>query len=292
MKHAFLIMAYNNWNQLKTLISLLDDSRNSIYVHVDAKSTEFPISFFNNAVSHATLEFIPRIRVTWGGSSQIDCEISLLSHALESHSDYYHLLSGMDLPLHTMDYIDNFFKQHAGLEFIHFSELGDSVDIRVRDRISVYHPFQNILGLNMQKVTQIAEILQRTLQIDRLRGHQNILLGKGANWFSITDDFARYTISQWPNYCHMFASSLCADELFLQTIAVNSPFGENIFHPQPDDNYVANARFIEWDHGTPRILHIDDFEKLKHSTRLFARKFDERVDNNIIEAIKHSIQHS
>lgn len=45
MRHAFLIVAHTNWNQLKTLITLLDDSRSSIYVHVDAKSKDFDPAF-------------------------------------------------------------------------------------------------------------------------------------------------------------------------------------------------------------------------------------------------------
>lgn len=290
MKHAFMIMAYNNWDQLKMLISLLDDSRNSIYVHVDAKSSDFSPSYFNNAVSHATLTFIPRIKVTWGGSSQIDCEITLLKHALESHSDYYHLLSGMDLPLHAMDYIDDYFQQRAGLEFIQFGQLGDSVDVRIRDRISTYHPLENILGKKFPKITFASEILQRNLHVDRLRRCEDVLLGKGANWFSITDDFARYTVSQWPKYRQMFVSSLCADELFLQTIVVNSPFRGNIYHPRPDDDYEAIARLIEWNNGHLHTFGIDDFGKLTGSTRLFARKFDERVDDDIIAAIAQYVK--
>lgn len=31
----------------------------------------------------------------------------LLEEALKSNGDYYHLISGFDLPLHDMDYIDD-----------------------------------------------------------------------------------------------------------------------------------------------------------------------------------------
>ena len=33
MKHAYLIMAHNQFLTLKELVSVLDDSRNDIYVH-------------------------------------------------------------------------------------------------------------------------------------------------------------------------------------------------------------------------------------------------------------------
>lgn len=66
MRHAFLIEAHTNWNQLKTLITLLDDSRSSIYVHVDAKSKDFDPDFFEGSVKRGTLHFVHRIPVAWG----------------------------------------------------------------------------------------------------------------------------------------------------------------------------------------------------------------------------------
>ena len=37
-KHAYLIIAHNNWKQLSLLLSVLDDERNDIYIHIDKKS--------------------------------------------------------------------------------------------------------------------------------------------------------------------------------------------------------------------------------------------------------------
>ena len=49
-----------------------------------------------------------RINVQWGGYSQIKCELKLLKSAIEHNYDYYHLISGVYLPLKTQDYIHNF----------------------------------------------------------------------------------------------------------------------------------------------------------------------------------------
>ena len=38
-KHAYLIMAHSDWNMLNTLLELIDDKRNDIYIHIDKKST-------------------------------------------------------------------------------------------------------------------------------------------------------------------------------------------------------------------------------------------------------------
>ena len=37
-RHAYLILAHKNFGQLRKLIELLDDPRNDIFVHVDAKA--------------------------------------------------------------------------------------------------------------------------------------------------------------------------------------------------------------------------------------------------------------
>ena len=45
-KHAYLIIAHNNWKILERLLILLDDNRNDIYLHIDRKSDL--INFSNN----------------------------------------------------------------------------------------------------------------------------------------------------------------------------------------------------------------------------------------------------
>ena len=42
MKHAYLIIAHNEFEVLKRLISALDHEANDIYVHIDAKVKPFP----------------------------------------------------------------------------------------------------------------------------------------------------------------------------------------------------------------------------------------------------------
>lgn len=43
-KHAYCIMAHANWKQLQMIIDDIDDERNDIYLHIDAKS----LSDYNN----------------------------------------------------------------------------------------------------------------------------------------------------------------------------------------------------------------------------------------------------
>lgn len=287
MRHAFLIMAHSNWEQLRILLTLLDDSRNDIFLHIDKKATDFPRDDFTSLLKHATLHFTPRMDVTWGGDSQISCEMLLLKQAIPSQCDYYHLLSGADLPLHSMDYIDSFFIAHQGQEFLSLEEAAASVSQATRERISLYHPLQNLLGRRFFKVTNGCNALQRALHINRLRSHQNLVLGKGANWFSITDDFAKYVVENWHHWASVFSSSFCGDEIFLQTIILNSPFAERVYHYDSTTRSSRSAymRLIDWKRGTPYVFRTTDYKELSISPMLFARKFDERVDPEIINKV-------
>lgn len=286
MRHAYLIMAHKNWAQLRLLLNMLDDQRNDIYLHIDAKSDAFEPSILTDATAYSEIHLVPRISVNWGGSSQIDCEISLLREATKSHHDYYHLLSGADLPLHSIDHIDDFFDKHQGMEFVQFTSIASASQHPDRERLSLYHPWMNVDNQNLLlKILEIgSKTTQKILHIDRLRG-KNIVLGKGANWFSITHDFAQYVLSVYPQWKHIFERSFCADELFLQTILLNSQFKDKIYYKSADDNDKAIMRLIDWHRGKPYVYRIGDLDLLEESPMLFARKFDEKIDNEIIKAL-------
>lgn len=70
---------------------------------------------------------------------------------------------------------------------------------------------------------------------------------------------------------------MCADELFLQTVAMESPLRETII----DDS----LREIDWERGKPYTYRSDDYELLMSSHNLFARKFSSDIDKNIIEMV-------
>lgn len=286
-KHAYLIMCHNNWRILKILVSLLDDPRNDIYIHVDRKVRRFKQLKREISVNKATLVFTKRIRVNWGGFSQIRAELLLLQAATKREHAYYHLISGVDMPLKTQDEIHAFFKENRGSEFLGIDE--ESTDGTLfAGRIGCYHFFQDWIGRNKgigaalaERAERISLGLQRKLRVDRLERQEQAVY-KGPNWFSITHSMAAYVLQSRRKIYKVFRFSLCADELFLQTTAMHSPYQENI---------VKDAlREIDWSRGAPYIFRGKDFYELINSRKLFARKFDEAVDFNIVLRIRKMLQ--
>lgn len=224
-----------------------------------------------------------------GGQSQIEAELELLKAATKKEYDYYHLLSGMDLPIKTQGEIQTFFEQHAGKEFVHFGSNEDA-----RGRCQYYWKFQESIGNTAKagiikkaagKLRLFSVLLQKVVGVDRISRYgtyDNVAIG--SNWFSITDSLARYVMSKEQDILAQYKDTYCCDEVFLQTLVKNSSYKDNLYSYAVDD-YHANMRDIDWKRGRPYIWRDADFDELITSDYLFARKFDEQIDNQIIERI-------
>ena len=121
-KHAYLIIAHNEYPVLRTLLSMLDDERNDIYLYIDRRSRNLRKSMHHYELSRAKLYIIPNpIKLYWGDISLVEAEFTLLETASANGKyAYYHLLSGVDLPLKNQNYIHDFFDRHAGQEFVEY----------------------------------------------------------------------------------------------------------------------------------------------------------------------------
>lgn len=291
-KHAYLIMAHNNPYILKKLLNLIDDKRNDIYLHIDKKSKLFNVQEINNIVKNSNLYFTKRIDVRWGDFSQIECEYLLLKESKNKNYEYYHFISGVDLPLKTQDEIHDFFQKNNGKEIV---QLTTDEIINKRNayyRISRFHFFQKIAKSNRRlertfynAFQNVFMPIQSILKVDRIK-KLDIKVGYGANWVSITNDFANYVLKQETWVRKVFKYSLCADELFIQTLLVNSKFKENVYK-EPSNNFNGDAcmRYIDWKRGNPYVFKEEDLERLLKSRMLFARKFDVETNKKIIDDI-------
>jgi hypothetical protein len=283
-KHAYLIIAHNEFNLLKKLIILLDDPRNDIYVHVDKKAQDFQIDQFHAVTSHARLYFIPRQRVTWSGFSMTDTELILLKEALAGSYAYYHLLSGADLPIKNQDEIHAFFDDHPGMEFLYYDDKILSHE-GFYDRVKYFHFLQEIIGRSGRRnplfhLNKIQLAIQKYLGINRIKETRS-KIKKGTTWFSITHDLARYVVSQEHAIRHQYKFTYCADETYLHTLVWNSNFRDRVVN--------SSLRYIDWERGQPYTFRLEDYEMLVNSSAFWARKFSEKVDVKIIDRIFTSL---
>ena len=276
-------MVHDNFDQLCLLLDMIDDVRNDIYIHIDKKSN-YDADKIKNSIKLSGLYILPnRIDVKWGHCSQIETEIALLEHAVANEKyEYLHLISGRCLPLVNQNKMHEFFENNKGKEFVAV----DNIDIsRFSYRYKYYYNYLKFIRKPKKKFWKmcmvISNVFQKCVGINR---EKNIgkEIKKGANWFSITGSLAEYVIGQKEWIEEHFNSTLCCDEIFLQTIAYNSLYQDKLYQNLSCD---SSLRFVDWKRGNPYTFGIEDYDMIMNSQCLFARKFDWNIDRDIIEKI-------
>lgn len=286
--HAYMIIAHNQFELLEKLIKALDDERNDIYIHIDAKVKDFDFDYFKSITKFSPVYFIDeRVNVTWGDESQVNCEMVLLKNAVKGENSdkpysYYHLISGVDLPIKSNNEIHSFFEKNDGKEFVHYSS--NEVEQNSINRIRYYHLFRKKRNIINKILGQVALKIQMLIGVNRLKG-TGVKVQKGCNWFSITSAFAHYVVENQDEYKKIFSRSYCCDEVFIQTIVESSDFRNNLYMPNCSNNHEACARLIDWNRGNPYVWRNDDFDEIMSSPCMFARKFDLNTDKEIVDRI-------
>ena len=207
--------------------------------------------------------------------------------------DYYHLITGVDFPLKTQDQILSFFDQQNGKEFISCTNCTEE-DM---NRVIYYYWFQDLLGEStIGKITRKLTIgLQKLFRMKRSTEIKE--WGIGSAYFDITDDFARYVVSKKEYIRRHFNFTRCADEMFLQTVFLNSDFKykKEIYsnslkeHEYIQKKYLDVVRAIDWVRGRPYIYIKSDLLMLEKSGCCFARKFNYELEPQIVDALYERI---
>lgn len=288
-KHAYLIIAHNNWEQLQFLLDLLDDPRNDFFLLIDAKAHDFDKESFIKSCPVKRIYFADPIGIYWGDYTQILAELSLikLAHSTGKY-DYYHLVSAVDMPLRSQEDIHRFFEDNKGCEFVDYDSFESTS--WAKERLQTYYYFQKLIGRRRHDPIKLLRDLlvriQRAFGVNRVKDIE-AYLGKGANWFSITGDFAGYIVENEQFIHEHFKQTYCADEVFIQTMLKMSPYRDNWYGFKDKDVQYQNLRLTDWNRGKPYTFKKDEYFDLCDSSYLFARKFGSDImSEDVISYLK------
>lgn len=283
MKHAYLILAHGSYALLQRLVSAIDDERNDIFIHIDSKQKELP----RLHVKYSRLFLLDKERVSvfWGDVSVVVAEFALMNFAYkQGEYAYYHLLSGVDLPLKSQNDIHAFFEEHQGKEFIGFYDGADLSSSLVR-KVQRYHLFpQDFRGSGLVFLTKriVRALAIRMQEFLGFKRNAKICFAKGTQWWSLTGSLIEQLLAKQDEILSLYKYTFCADEIAIQTYVYNSPFMAQVF--APDNEAKSSLRHIGWRDGALYDWTRVDYEDLKHSTALFARKFNEK-DPDFLDSI-------
>ena len=305
MTHAYLILAHNEFSLLARLVSALDYPCNDICIHIDKKVDDEVFARvkrqLEGATTRANLTFTPRIGVVWGDFSMIQAELLLLREASQMHHDYYHLLSGVDLPIKSHEEITRFFEENAGKEFLAGHRFPPHSE--VCRRIRYYYPFQHVVGhryfLPLGLLQYAMLPLQALAGVNRLRrlpkaAGQPLGVYKGSQWFSVTHEFVTDLLEFFSREENLraYRKTMCADEIFVTMFAFHSDKYRERIHCETwrGREYPSNMRCIwfgknAWMTGSPMTHTMESLEWLLKTDCLWARKFSYEKHPDVVDAI-------
>ncbi|OQP57766.1 hypothetical protein A3860_09065 [Niastella vici] len=281
----YLILAHNNLAQLDLLIDSLDNDKTSFFIHVDKKVPAAEIKkyrFYRNSRVKITGN---RISINWAGFSMIQATLLLMKAAIAAKKKgYFILLSGQDMPVKCNEYIYDHLHANYGKEYINFWTIPYSGWGRDggAHRINYYWLIDKI----GYEESHVLYILQRKVNLKRAFFKDFAPYG-GSQWWCLTHDCIKYILKYIkfnPVIMDYFELTAFADEIFFQSIVLNSPLQDHIVND--------NLRYIDFQDGEshPKILTADDIPVAIRSDKLWARKFDFQHNSIIFEELANQLK--
>ena len=290
MKHAYLILAHNQPKLLQKLLACLDDENNDIYIHIDKKNKDIDISSLSGICTRSIVTVIKKYKVQWGSMSIVKAELALLKLSVPYNYDFYHFISGVDYPIKSQKYIQDFYEQNKGKNFLMFCT--DEMNEYHKTRYMYYY-----FGVKRHNNTfteffynifnKLSLFTQKRLKIDRNKG--DIKSYYGSQWCDITNNFATYLVANEKVIFKRFNHTYIPDESVFHSMLVYGGFLNTLYSDKKISN-DANMREIDWERGSPYTFKEEDYNMLINSNHLFARKFDYEKHPEIIDKLTDYIK--
>ncbi len=287
MKHGVLIIAHQYLDHLTDLIKTFDQDF-YIYLHIDKRS-KFSRAAISSLREIPNVKFVSQeLKVNWGAMNHLNCILLLCKEALKSNDlDYFHVISGQDYPIKGLDFIKNFFENNPGDYLDYFEVLNSECEAEWLNRLLYYgfYEYVNSRSFLGNKILNGLILLQKKLGFSRAL--PNIKLYGGNGWWSLSRASVKHvmdTTDRDPSLLKRLRFTFCADEIYFQTILMNSPLRDKVMN--------NNLRFIDWtirNGNRPANLDESDFNSLAGSDKIFARKFDFPVSEKLKQTIKENL---
>ncbi len=299
MKIAYIITVYHKPEQLVRLVKNLNADQAYFYVHLDkTKDISFFKSSFEEIAKVAKVKFLKREDSRWGRWGFTKAMLNGMEAAAKEKVpfDYIMTLSGQDQPIKSIQYINEFLTINHGKNFIeHFPMPNPEWNFGGMDRVEHYHfdflgreysyPPKKKLKSIRDKILNI--MFKPVFKLPRVFP-KGLLPYGGSCWFCITGstmNFILEYLQKNPGYLKFQKYTYLADEIFFQTILLNSG-NEKVINSIVNENLIH----LEWLGERHLIVFKEpDFDKLAQSKKLFARKFDLEQDKVILDLVEQKL---
>lgn len=266
MRHAYLIIAHNEFEVLQRLVSALDYEMHDIYIHFDAKVKKIPLITTQKSALYILSK---RIDTCWGDITLLEVEYELWEHAhTQGGYSFYHLISGQHYPLRPANELYHYSSTFSGKSiFLPMYTNEEEIDAKIR-RYNFFAKYM-MSGKNRYcyKVGRFLwNLILKPQKILNIKRYKKEHFYKASQWCSLTCDAIEYLLANREDILRKYRYTFCADEFFVLSELMNSCLKEKCL-------FDMNILKVEFVASTPRIYNETDWEELMQSGCLFARKF-------------------
>ncbi|SMC65882.1 beta-1,6-N-acetylglucosaminyltransferase [Moheibacter sediminis] len=269
---AYLILVHRLPEQFKRMFKAVYHPDNFYLIHIDKKANEEIGEEITDFLSPYSNVFIQDSqKVVWGGYSMVQAELDGMKHLLNLgvEWDYFINLSGQDYPLKSQAIIRHFLTENNGKSYI---KIADQELVRPETMNRIENHFEE-LEENISLETHTRDFMK---DVTPYIGGQWMILTRNCCEFICNSD----EVKRFENY---YVNTLIADESFFQTVLMNTSYDGILV----DDDKRAIIWIPDGDIKLrPKTFTKTDFAFLHLGENIFARKFDDNVDNEIINDMK------
>lgn len=269
---AYFILVHRYPEQFRRMFNAIWHADNHYLIHVDKRSgiaLQKEIAVFLSGYPNASL--LKSENMQWGGYSLVDAELRGMAELLKVNAqwDFFINMSGQDFPLKSQESVFDFLKRHRGKDFL---KLMNQRDCRPETLNRIEHYF-------LEQDDRMSEPMMPRRFLSGVTPYI------GNQWMMVSRQFCEFVTKspEVERFRLFYQNTLIPDEGFFQTVMMNTSYRPNVIN---DDK-----REIDWiPAGTiklrPRDYTVRDVGMLKKSPHLFARKFDETIDKNILSLLE------
>jgi hypothetical protein len=234
---------------------------------------------------------VKRVATNWAGHGLVKAPLNAFETIKSSKLDFdrISLLSGQDYPIKSNKKINEFFRTSRQSVFIDYFTL-PNYDRWLNGGLYRLNKYFFGLPFFYKYASKAANLTSTLVPVLARKLPQHLKPYCGSQWWTI-DMYALNYILKYlrenPKYMSYHRFTFAGDELFFHIILLNAT-DERLKTRIKNDN----LRFMHWlrlDNPHPEILVKEDFENIKNSEALFARKFDAAVDEDILDRIDNEL---
>lgn len=271
MKQVFLIQAHKDLGQINQLVEQLRDDDFLVYLNLDRKSDVDPAGLHPDA-----RQIAERVDVHWGTFSQVQAVLNSLAQIVAEVPEFDKVifLSAQDFPLLSNAALKAALAALYGRELLDTVPIGHAPGQWAADYRYQYF-YRGRVAVPVRLAWALLNMAMRATGVTR-RIPGGMQPYGGSSWWALSRAcvcalLAR--VRREPALVRFFRSAACPDELFFQTLVMNSPFRARVLG--------HNFRYVQWPENgarNPEVLDEGDFERIQAACQAGAAHFCRKID--------------